>query len=79
MLKWTSELQARMASAKPEVRAQAAAALTELRAAVADMIRAMDAKTDLLKSEPKSYTATIKKLHAEMWQERVKAIAAAVR
>jgi hypothetical protein len=53
-------------------------AIAALRQAVADMIAAMDAKSDLLKSEPKSYAATIKRLHKELWQGRLKAIEAAV-
>ena len=60
-------------------RAQQAAALAALGQGARDMIKAFDARMDLVKAEPKDFAVSIKKLHAEMWEQRVNAVSAAVR
>ena len=54
------------------------AALADFRRAAQDMAAAFNAKTDLVEAEPKSFAESTKKLHAEVWDKRVKAIATAL-
>ena len=75
-LKTLHTLLAQTAGAQP--RQQLDATLSELRKATQDMVTAMNAKTDLLKSEPRDYAAKIKALHVELWKKRVDPIAAAI-
>jgi len=38
----------------------------------------MNQKTDLTKSEPRAFADTLKQLHSQMWQGRVKELQAAL-
>ena len=65
-------------AAKAEPRPRMDARLAELRQATKDMADAMDRKTDLLVAEPRDFAQSIKRLHADMWDKRVKAVEAAL-
>jgi hypothetical protein len=80
-LKSVHELQEQASTPAPfsaEPRRKLEASRAALRGAVSEMIRAFDQRADLLKSEPKSFAESIKKIHTDLWNGRLAGIEAAV-
>lgn len=63
----------------PGAREQQAAALAALGQGPRDMVKAFDDGMALVEAEPKDFAGSIKKLHAELWDQRVSAVSSAVR